>query len=133
LQRQASASGIADRVRFVGHRDDVRDVMDAADVFCQPNASPEPFGIVLVEALAAGLPVVAAASGGAREVVDGSCGELVPPGDAGALARVLRSLVTNAVLRRQLGGHGPARAAALCDPARQLGEVALTVASARQS
>jgi glycosyltransferase involved in cell wall biosynthesis len=133
LQRQAAANGTADRVRFVGHRDDVRDVLRAADIFCQPNASPEPFGIVLVEALAAGLPVVAAASGGAREIVDQSCGELVTPGDQGALAPVLRALVTNAARRRQLGGQGPARAAALCDPARQLGALALTLASARPS
>ena len=67
----------------------MRDVLGAADIFCQLNASPEPFGIVLVEALAAGLPVVTAASGGACEVVDESCGELVAPGDSRALARVL--------------------------------------------
>jgi glycosyltransferase involved in cell wall biosynthesis len=132
LQRQAAAHGIADRVRFAGHRDDVRDVLSAADIFCQPNASPEPFGIVLVEALAAGLPVVAAASGGAPEVVDESCGELVSPGDSRALARVLRALVADAGRRGRLGGCGPARAAALCDPARQLGAVAAALASAQR-
>jgi glycosyltransferase involved in cell wall biosynthesis len=133
LRQRASAIGIADRVRFAGHRDDVPEVLRAADVFCQPNASPEPFGIVLVEALAAGLPVVAADSGGAREVVDPSCGELVPPGDAGALAEVLRRLLTDAVWRRRLGAAGPARAAALCDPARQLGALATLLAAASRS
>jgi glycosyltransferase involved in cell wall biosynthesis len=131
LQRQASEAGIGDRVRFLGHRDDVRDVLGAADIFCQPNASPEPFGIVLVEALAARLPVVAAASGGAREVVDRSCGELVAPGDATALAGVLRWLIADGGSRRALGAQGPARAAALCDPARQLRALATALASAQ--
>lgn len=132
LRRQAAAHGIEDQVRFVGHRDDVRDVLGAADIFCQLNASPEPFGIVLVEALAAGLPVVTAASGGACEVVDESCGELVAPGDSRALARVLGALVADACRRRRLGGHGPARAAGLCDPARQLDAVTVALVSAER-
>jgi glycosyltransferase involved in cell wall biosynthesis len=129
LQRQAADAGIGNRVRFLGHRDDIPDVLAAADIFCQPNASPEPFGIVLVEALAAGLPVVAAASGGAQEVVDRSCGELVTPGDAAALAGVLERLITDASARRSRGAQGPARAAALCDPARQLRSVAAVLAA----
>ena len=107
-------------------------MLGAADIFCQLNASPEPFGIVLVEALAAGLPVVTAASGGAREVVDESCGELVAPGDSRALARVLGALVADAGRRRRLGEHGPARAAGLCDPARQLDAVAVALVSAER-
>ena len=51
-------------------------LMAAADVFCQPNAGPEPFGIVLVEALYAGLPVVTSGFGGAAEIVDQTCGVL---------------------------------------------------------
>jgi glycosyltransferase involved in cell wall biosynthesis len=50
---------ISERVRFVGQRSDVPRLLAAADIFCQPNSGPEPFGIVFVEALYAGLPVVA--------------------------------------------------------------------------
>jgi len=55
------------RVRFVGERLDVARILAAADIFCQPNIEAEPFGIVFIEALYAGLPVVASASGGALE------------------------------------------------------------------
>ena len=69
-------------MRFLGQREDVPRLMAAADVFCQPNTGPEPFGIVLVEALYAGLPVVTSGFGGAAEIVDQTCGVLTAPGDA---------------------------------------------------
>jgi glycosyltransferase involved in cell wall biosynthesis len=130
LHRRATADGIADRVRFVGQRDDIPDVLSAADVFCQPNLSAEPFGIALVEALAGGLPVVTAAIGGALEIVDASCGAVVAPRDPRALAAALRRLIENPALRRQLGSQGPARASALCDPTRQLAALASLMARA---
>ena len=65
--------------------------MAAADVFCQPNTGPEPFGIVLVEALHAGLPVVTSGFGGAAEIVEQTCGFLTTPGDTVAVATALRS------------------------------------------
>ena len=49
-------------------------LLAAADLFCQPNTAPEPFGLSLVEALQAGLPVVTSGIGGACEIVDASCG-----------------------------------------------------------
>ena len=58
LRQAADRAGIGDRVRFLGQRTDVPDLLAAADVFCQPNTGPEPFGIAFVEALYAGLPVV---------------------------------------------------------------------------
>ncbi len=128
LHRRAAGSGIGERVRFAGHRDDVQDVLSAADVFCQPNLLAEPFGIALVEALAGGLPVVTAGCGGALEVVDASCGELVAPRDPAALAAALRRLVENPGMRQQLGSQGPARASALCDPTRQLAALASLMA-----
>src|SRR5262249_52915005 len=91
-----------------------------ADVYCQPNAEPEPFGVVYVEALRAGLPVVAAAAGGPSEIVTETCGLLVPSGDAAATADALRSLIEDPDRRRALGAAGPARAAELCDPVRYL-------------
>jgi glycosyltransferase involved in cell wall biosynthesis len=77
------------------------------------SVTPEPFGQVVVEAMAAGLPVVAAAAGGPAEVVtDGVDGILVPPGDVDRLAAALRRLAGDADLRDRLGQAGRVRAAA---------------------
>jgi len=130
LQAQAERLGIAERVRWVGQRRDVPRILAAADVHCQPNLGPEPFGIAFVEALYAGLPVVSTAMGGAAEIVDPGCGILTPPGDADALADALRRLVADPALRASLGAAGPARAAELCDPARQVERLARALAGA---
>jgi len=102
--------GIAGRVRFLGQWSDVSSLLRAADIFCQPNQMPEPFGIVFIEALLARLPVVTSAMGGASEIVDESCGLLVPRSDIDALAGALRQLIESAPLRAKLGSGGPARA-----------------------
>jgi glycosyltransferase involved in cell wall biosynthesis len=115
----AQQLGIEHRIRFLGQRDDVPALMAAADLLCQPNLGPEPFGIAFVEAMHAGLPVVATAIGGAREIVDPACGILVPPEDPAALAEALRTLLADGALRAWLGAAGPARARALCDPRQQ--------------
>jgi glycosyltransferase involved in cell wall biosynthesis len=120
LQQTAAKLGISERVRFLGSRSDIPDLLAAADVFCQPNQRPEPFGIVFIEALLAGLPVIATAMGGAQEIVDKSCGMLVPPGNAAALADCLRQMIESEELRLRLGERGPARAKSLCDPETQL-------------
>jgi glycosyltransferase involved in cell wall biosynthesis len=120
LRSVAMQAGIADRVRFLGQRADVARLMAAADMFCQPNTGPEPFGIVLVEALYAGLPVITSGFGGATEIVDQTCGVLTKPGDAEALAAALWGLIQDPSRRRTLGAAGPSRAESLCDPARQL-------------
>jgi glycosyltransferase involved in cell wall biosynthesis len=75
----AQRLGVADRVRFLGHQADLGHVFGAADIYCQPNVRPEPFGLTFVEALAARLPVVATALGGPKEIVSADCGVLVPP------------------------------------------------------
>jgi glycosyltransferase involved in cell wall biosynthesis len=120
LKNLAADLQIGDRIRFVGQRSDVPRLLAAADVFCQPNSGPEPFGIVFVEALYASLPVVTTAIGGALEIVDSSCGRLVPPADAGALRDDLAELVGSFRMRQCLGRQGPARARMLCDPEQQL-------------
>ena len=120
LRTLANRAGIADRVRFLGQRSDVPRLMAAADVFCQPNIGPEPFGIVFVEALYAGLPVVTSEFGGAAEIVDQTCGVLTAPGDPEAVAAALRSLIQDPSRRQALGAAGPGRAESLCDPGRIL-------------
>ncbi|WP_244219530.1 glycosyltransferase family 4 protein [Corallococcus interemptor] len=119
LKAQASALGLGDRVRFLGQRSDVPRLLRAAEVHCQPNTGPEPFGLAFVEALYAGLPVVTTALGGPLEIVDASCGVLVPPKPE-ALAQALRELIENESARRTLGSGGPSRARALSAPAEFL-------------
>ena len=124
LRDRATRLGIADRVKFLGDRSDVGRLLADSDIYCQPNVEPEAFGISLVEALAARLPVVTSAIGGAKEIVDETCGVLVPPRDAGALASVLSSLLENHGRRERLASNGPERARALCDPAAQMPRIA---------
>jgi glycosyltransferase involved in cell wall biosynthesis len=116
LRATAERLGVADRVKFLGQRADVPRLLVASDVHCQPNTGPEPFGIAFVEALAAGLPVVTTAMGGALEIVDDTCGVLVPPGDAAAVAALLNELRGDVNLRTRLGAGGPPRASELCQP-----------------
>lgn len=116
LREAVRRAGIADRVRFLGQRADVPRLLAAADLFCQPNTGPEPFGIVFVEALYAGLPVVTTNLGGAVEIIDDACGLVVPPDDPAALAGALATLIDDPETRARLGETGPARARELCDP-----------------
>jgi len=97
LEARADAAGLADRVRFLGNRDDVAEQLGQLDGFVLSTTAAEGFGIVLIEALAAGVPVVASDVPACREVLrDGRLGTLVPPGDAGALARALEPYITGA-------------------------------------
>jgi phosphatidylinositol alpha-mannosyltransferase len=85
--------------------------MREAEVLCAPSLGGESFGIVLTEALAAGLPVVASDIPGYRAVLaEGAVGMLVPPGSASALENALFSLLRDAELRRELSLAGSARA-----------------------
>jgi glycosyltransferase involved in cell wall biosynthesis len=129
LHREATRLGLRSRVRFLGERRDVPSVMAAADVFCQPNDAPEPFGIVLAEALLSGLPVVTAAMGGARELIDQTCGRLVAARDPVALAHALRELVCDPALRARLGRAGQVQAAARCSPGVVLPQLAHAISA----
>ena len=120
LRWVARTYGIADRVRFLGERRDVPALLNAADIYCQPNRLPEAFGLSLVEALHAGLPVVTSGIGGACEIVDPTCGLLTPPEDVAALSAALRSLIADEHLRARLGVSARLRPHEICDPARQM-------------
>jgi glycosyltransferase involved in cell wall biosynthesis len=130
LRQSCRDHGIADRVRFLGARSDVPDLLTAADIHCQPNLGPEPFGIAFVEALYAGLPLLTTALGAPLEIVDGKCGLLTPPGDAEALAEGLRGLLQDGERRRRMGAESPRRAAELCDPAARLRDLWLALREA---
>lgn len=104
LRRLAIELGIIDRVAFIGHVDGVGPQLDRLHVVVHCSTIPEPFGQVVVEGMAAGLPVVASAAGGPTEIVDDGCtGMLTPPGDVEALAVALKRLDGDAELRRRLG------------------------------
>ena len=124
LKAIANRLGISQRIKFLGQRPDVPRLMAAADIYCQPNTSPEPFGIVLVEALYSGLPVVTSAAGGAEEIVTHGCGFLVKQADEESVASALWELVAHSERRQELGKAGPARAAELCDPVHQTAALA---------
>jgi len=120
LERTVSRLGLSERVRFLGQRTDVPDLLAAADIFCQPNETPDSFGISFIEALWAGRPVITSALGGALEIVDESCGVLIEPGDVTGLAGALERLIEHPVLRASLVRNGAARASGLCDPEKQM-------------
>jgi glycosyltransferase involved in cell wall biosynthesis len=111
LEEEAARRGLAGRVRFLGHRSDVPDLLPRLDVMAFPSRS-EGFGLAVVEAQASGVPVVTARTGGLEEVVaDGDSGLLVPPGDAAALATALERLLEDEGLRETLRAGGLASAA----------------------
>jgi len=124
LTVRAGGLGIGSRIKFLGQRSDVGRLLGAADIFCQPNIGPEPFGITFIEAMYAGLPVVTAAIGGALEIVDEHTGMLVTPNDRAELAAALRQMVADEALRRRLGDSGPPRAAKLCEPGARMRDLA---------
>jgi glycosyltransferase involved in cell wall biosynthesis len=120
LSGAAAAQGERVRIRLLGERPDVTRLMRSADIYCQPNTLPEPFGVAFVEALAAGIPVVTTAAGGAVEIVNEACGVLIPHADGTTVAGALQRLIDDPALRRSLGQQGPSRAMRISDPARAL-------------
>jgi glycosyltransferase involved in cell wall biosynthesis len=102
--------GLRERIELLGERGDVPAVLASADLFVLSSRS-EGFPVSILEAMAAGLPVVATDVGGVAEsVVDGETGLLVPPGDPGALAAALDRLLKDSGLRQRLGTAGRERA-----------------------
>lgn len=110
LATLASELGLSDRVVFAGPRRDVARVLAALDLFVCPSLY-EGFGIAIVEAMAAGRPVVASAVGGIPEiVVNRDTGLLVPPGDETALAEAMADLLADRDRARKMGLRGRERA-----------------------
>jgi phosphatidylinositol alpha-mannosyltransferase len=100
---------LAENVRFLGQVDDAgkASAMRSADVYCAPNTGGESFGIVLVEAMAAGTAVVASDLDAFRRVLrDGECGRLVPVGDGAALADALIAMLEDDALRERFVAAG---------------------------
>jgi glycosyltransferase involved in cell wall biosynthesis len=116
FRAHARAAGVADRVHFLGAvaHHELPEVLRAADLFLLTTEPPESFGIVLIEAMACGLPAIATDYPGVRAVVDeGETGLLVDRGDPAAVASALGTLsATGADGRREMGARGRDKALA---------------------
>ncbi|MDE3036095.1 MAG: glycosyltransferase family 4 protein, partial [Nitrospirota bacterium] len=113
LEQMAASLGVAQRLRFLGnlpHRD-LAERMRAADLFVLPSRS-EAFGIVLAEAMDAGLPIVASRVGGIPGLVEADNGLLVPPEDPAALAWAIRELLADPERRAAMARVNPEKAKA---------------------
>jgi glycosyltransferase involved in cell wall biosynthesis len=114
LRERARALGLADRVVFAGYRHDLPQVLAAMDVFAYPSLEKDTTPLALLSAMAAGLPVVAFAIEGVREVVGGpEHGLLVPVEQVEALARSLELVLTEDGYRRRLARGARRRAEAV--------------------
>lgn len=110
LRGEQRALGLEESVKFLGFRTDVLELLRAADFFCLPSHS-EGLGTSILEAMAAGLPVVATRTGGVPEIVaELRTGILVPPSDPAALSDAMVHLASRADLRASMGALGRERA-----------------------
>jgi glycosyltransferase involved in cell wall biosynthesis len=110
LRSRAAQLGLGERVRFLGERRDVPELLAASDVFVLPSSIREGLSISLLEAMAAERPVVVTDIGGNREVVQNEqTGLVVPPADGEALAQALVRLLTDRRLARILAGAARSR------------------------
>jgi glycosyltransferase involved in cell wall biosynthesis len=124
LRLLARELGIADRVRFLGFRKDVPQLMRVVDCIVHVPTDPEPFGRVVVEGMLAGRPVIAARAGGVPEIIEnGVSGILITPGSPDELAEALRRIFSNAVAAAEMAAKGQARALACFSDKRMLSEI----------
>jgi len=111
LEEQARALGVADRVVFLGYREDIPALLAACDLFVLPSLF-EGYPLSVMEAAAAQKPIVATAVGGTDEAIrHGETGLLVPPADPAALAKAIRTLLSEPALAARLAAAARARAA----------------------
>ena len=100
LENLVAGLGMTSHITFWGFLDDIRPLMWEADLFVLPSKTPEPFGIVALEAMACGLPIVATNAGGVLDFVNESCGWLVRPNDPDDLAAVIKEALSCDRIRR---------------------------------
>jgi glycosyltransferase involved in cell wall biosynthesis len=105
LRAQADALGLGDTVGFTGKVDDVSAVLRALDIAVHASTEPEPFGLVIAEAMACGRPVVVSRAGGAAEIARG-VGVFHEPGNSAELAACLAELAGDPARRASLGADG---------------------------
>ncbi len=107
IRKYVDAAGMTGRLVFAGYRDNVEEFYAAMDIVVHASVSPEPFGMVVPEAMAARRAVIASDAGGPREVVEnGVDGLLVPPGDTHALAEAVLKLARDSAYRHRMANAG---------------------------
>ena len=110
IRNLTEALGITKNICFLGHRTDIVDIMNAMDIVIHASIAPEPFGRVLIEAMALGKPLVASKAGGPMEIVqDHVTGLLVPPGDVEAMVKAVSILLESKTLAAKMGAAGRRR------------------------
>jgi glycosyltransferase involved in cell wall biosynthesis len=111
LKRTVNELGLSDRVHFLGQRSDVPRLMRAVDVVIHPSIDPEPFGRTLVEAMLAGVPVIATNNGAAPDILDqGRAGSLIAPNDPEVLAKAIRDVLAGDLAEQLIYAGTRARA-----------------------
>jgi glycosyltransferase involved in cell wall biosynthesis len=124
LQSLAEKFGVANRVGFTGFVDQPEAAMRALDIVVHASTEPEPFGLVIAEAMGCGRPVIVSDAGGAAELIEDRISALThSPGDAAELARRIHELATDAELRNRLGTKARETAERRFDRARYAGEL----------
>lgn len=103
LEELVAESGLSDRVEFAGHQENVFHFLERLDVMVHTSILPEPFGMVIIEAMALGRPVIATRLGGPMEIIDdGLDGLLIRANDPRALAEAIYALISDPERRRQM-------------------------------
>ncbi len=136
MRRLARRLGVAERVHFKGwlSADKLAHELAEASLVAMPALWPEPFGLVGIEALAAGRPVIASATGGVGDwLEDGVSGLYVKPGDAGALARALNELLADPARQQTMGAAGRSMVAERFSPKRHVAALLEAYGAARSS
>jgi glycosyltransferase involved in cell wall biosynthesis len=136
MRKLARKLGVQERIRFAGWLapSELARELAEASVVALPSLWPEPFGLVGIEAQAAGRPVIASATGGVRDwLQDGVSGLLVEPGDHVALADALNRLLADPARQREMGAAGRASVAAGFTPERHVAALAQAYRTARRS
>lgn len=107
LELEAERLSIKDRVAFAGIRKDVEKMYSAMDIFVLPSVCEEAFGMVIIEAMSMGKPVIATTVGGIPEIIkDGVNGMLIPPGDSASIANAIERLIDNPDFCKTISAEG---------------------------
>jgi glycosyltransferase involved in cell wall biosynthesis len=110
IQQYTKSLGIEDSVFFLGKRDDIPNILDSLSVLVLPSLVREGFGLVLIEAMARGIPTIGSNIGGIPEVIaDGETGLLIPPGNTIALANAIETILSDPEKAKAMGMAGRRR------------------------